>query len=161
MMRIIAVALLLAVIVHPAFGAVDAYMQIKGQGWDGPARIKLVDFNSTAIRPEEKSSGKFNTVHRMWAPIILTRELDAASPKLRQWCANGEHSFSISAYQTGGSGKPTLLYTVNFTGAKLTYHTSNSRNHTAESISFTFRKIEWSNAATQTTAIDNWQSGGS
>ena len=156
---------LLAVVVSPAFGAFDTYMEFKGGeiARTVPAarteQIAILSFGSPTLSASEIGSGMMPAGHRQWSPFLVRRSVDKASPLLREYCANGKHvNFSITRVERSATGsQPKVLYTINFTGAVLSkYSTSSGGDNPTESFSFTFQKITWTYTNGGKTAMDSW-----
>jgi type VI secretion system Hcp family effector len=158
MMKRCLLAALLSVAVSPAFGALNAYLVIKGQGWDGPERIPLTGFKNDALTPAELASGKLAAGHRSWKPFLITRKIDATSPKLTQFFANGKPlNVSIVTTETDTSGKLNLYYTITLSQATVTpvKWQGDGKPNTATN-SLTFQRIEWTWIKGGITFRDSW-----
>lgn len=109
-----------------------------------------------------QSSGK-----RQHAPIVITKEWGASSPQLFQALVTNEvlTSVELMFVKTGTDGVEQVECTVKLTNACVSdlRQTSGEANPqglvgagTREQVSFVFEKIELSNAAGKTIAMDDW-----
>jgi len=154
MKRILAAAVILAVISRPAFGAFDTYMMFTAA--DGKTtRVQLQSLSNSAITPAEFTSGKLTQGHRKWLPFSITRKIDAASPKLLQALVGGSKSIELDSYEVGPHGKRTPLYKAVLTGVK--GNKGKNRSFEIEDFSFTFQKITWTWVKGGTTMQDDWE----
>ena len=89
----------------------------------------------------EASSG-MATGKRMHKPFVITKEIDKASPLLKEACASGQHFAEVDV-DVAASGK-TMHYKLTdvFISAVSVASMSSGGDRPMESISFTYQKIE-------------------
>ncbi len=126
-------------------------------GGDGTqTTMNVVGFSQEIVSPRDAASGQA-TGKRQHKPITITKQWDAASPRLMQACATNETLPAVQfLYHAPGSTADTMR--VKLIDASCTDFASKTDDSTfeLESISFTFRKIEVEHLQSKTMFLDDW-----
>jgi type VI secretion system secreted protein Hcp len=135
----------------PAVAAMDAYMTIEGtkQG-QFKGEVKTVSHSTKMDVSSGMASGK-----RQHGEIMITREIDAASPKLMQAMNTHESLNNVTIVFHGtGSGTEKVAQTITLTNAVIT--SVRVSGHT-ETIVIEYSKVlvTWNNGGK--TATDDWE----
>lgn len=132
----------LAAILFPgtARAAVNAYLKLEGvkgestdvnhQGW-----IEISSFQWGMLQQRADAEKRGGPVNR--APLVITKEWDAASPKLKAMCASGKHFAQLDIDVVSG-GKTMHYHLINVTVSSFQM---SGGGRPQEEISFTFQKI--------------------
>ena len=142
--------------------------QFKG---DGSVRgqekwIRCSQFLLSLTSPRDAATG-LPTGKRQYAPIVITKEWDAASPQIFQAAATNETlaQVELQFLRTSPLGVEAVFETVTLTNATISAvkryigfpDAGEPPNpHALEDVSFTFQKIEITNSEAKTTAADDW-----
>jgi type VI secretion system secreted protein Hcp len=165
-------ALLLASLLSAATAsaAFEAYIKIKGskQGQIKAAEsASKTDTNAFHIEsfkivdPAGAPAGK-----RKHAPIVITKEIDSASPKLLQAFQTNEALTQLLITASDPASKPARDETIEATNALVTkidhvgadaQHPSLAKGKSYEEISFAYQKITVTDVAGKTSVTDNWE----
>jgi type VI secretion system secreted protein Hcp len=163
--------------------ALNAYLTLTGQkqgaikgsvtqkGREG--KIMVIAVSHEIISPRDPASG-LPTGKRMHKPLVITKELDKASPLMQNLLVNNEN---ISAFElqfwtpqisaATGTGMEKQHYTIKLTNANvasIAFRMANNKHPDLmkfseyEEIAFTYQKIEWTWNEGGITATDDWES---
>lgn len=162
--------------------ALNAYLRLKGakqgdirgsvvqKGREG--RIAVIAVSHEIQSPRDSASGQA-TGKRIHKPLVITKELDKATPLLHQALATNEQlaSFTLDFFSArslgpgGGAGAEVNDYTIALEDAAIasirTVMPNNrdpelTKRATYEEIAFTYRKITWTWVDGGITATDDW-----
>jgi type VI secretion system secreted protein Hcp len=163
--------------------ALNAYLKLTGQK-QGDIKgsvtqkgredsIMVIAVSHEIVSPRDSASG-LPTGKRMHKPLVITKELDKASPLLYNVLCNNENitKFELKfwAPQTkagAGVGTEVQRYTIKLTNANIAsidFRMLNNKNPDLmkyaeyEEIAFTYQKIEWTWMDGGITADDDWES---
>jgi len=142
-------ALLAAV---PAMAAVDAYMTVTGVK-QGPIRGEAMSESIRLISVVRDTATGMSTGRRMHSTITVTKEIDAASPKLAAALNSNETLKQVVITFLGGSGGEKTARRIVLTNATIVSVRKAGRN---EQITLDYQAIEvtWTNGGK--TASDDW-----
>lgn len=151
-------------------GIVSIYVKVTGhkQGvfkGDSPAKnhtdqIVVSGYLFQLDSPRDIATGQA-TGRRQYKPVVVTHELDAASPQFVSACAQNEilDKVVIDFFKTDRTGKQINFYRVTLTNATLSSVKQYSAGPTVnEDDSFTFQKILQEDLVAKTSFQDDWQS---
>lgn len=155
--------------------ALNAYLRLTGQrariqgsvtlrGREGTSAVIAVSHE--IVSPRDAASGRA-TGRRQHKPLVITKELDRASPALRQALALNEVLTQVDLlfYKIDPSGTESQYFTVKLTNAAITSvalqmpnnkHADLAALETFEDVGFIYQKIEWTWTETGTVAVDDW-----
>jgi len=163
--------------------ALNAYLKIKGQkqgeikgGVTQKGRenkIMVIAVSHEIISPRDPASG-LPTGKRMHKPLVITKELDKASPLLYNALVNNENisEFELQfwapqkQHASAGVGAEYQNYTIKLTNsniASISFRLANNKHPDLmkfseyEEIAFTYQKIEWTWMDGGITAMDDWE----
>jgi len=137
----------------------------KGQGRDG--KITLVSFEYEVVSQHDPASGQA-TGRRQHHPIVIRKEVDAASPMLFQALVTNEvlSSVNFEFLTSSQEGREVVDYTILLTNAMVALFRESVRtgeqggppvdSRRLDEVSFTFQKIEIVNLSGKTQASDDW-----
>ncbi|MFZ1938562.1 MAG: type VI secretion system tube protein Hcp [Terracidiphilus sp.] len=135
----------------PAMAAVDMFLTIDGIKGEGPSgKMAVMSVNHNASMPAGMASGK-----RQHGEITITKEVDAASPKLMQ--AMNTHQALNNVTITFGSGSgagKAALQTLNLKNAMITSVRVTGRTETI-TIEYGTVMATWTDGGK--TATDDWE----
>ena len=136
-------------------GQVSVKAQQQGQipGGDGTkVMIDVTKFTEGVISPRDAASG-LPTGKRQHKPLTITKEIDAASPRLYRACTTNENlpEVVLNLYAPGGNTPKTTVKLTNASCASLQH------DDQYETVSFTFQKITWTYIDGGITAEDDWE----
>ena len=142
--------------------------QFKG---DSPAKgqekwIRCSQFLFALTVPRDAATG-LASGKRQYAPIVITKEWDAASPQIFQAASTNEvlAQVELEFLRPSPTGVDTVFQTITLTNATISAvkqymgfpDAGEPPNpHPQEDVSFTFQKIEITNAEGRTMAVDDW-----
>ncbi len=180
MKKILLIATVLLIVVHclPANAAYQFYVSVegtkqgklKGEAPQDKHKDELVGlaYNYEVMSPTSVGRGGTGlpTGKRQHSPITITKEWGASSPQLFQALVTNEvlKSVVMNFYHVDPNGQDVLFYTVKLTNAYVSkirsYVDFNSVSdftgmNELEEVSFTFQKIEITNAEAKTSAMDD------
>ncbi len=152
-----------------ADAALNAYLKLKGQktgeikgsvtqkGREG--KIMVIAVSHEIVSPRDPQSG-LPTGKRMHKPIVITKEIDKASPLLHNALVNNENipEWELMVYDTvNGVEKPT--YTIKLTNASIASIrlVQGADGKLQQEITFVYKKIEWTWVDGGITALDDWE----
>jgi type VI secretion system secreted protein Hcp len=151
-------------------GVVHVYVKVTGQKLgvfkgDSPQKshqdeIVVLEYHFELDAPRDVATGQA-TGKRVYKPIRLTHELDAASPEFLAAAATNEDlkSVVINFWKTDRTGKEINFYRVTLTNAFLTSVKQDTSGPTVvEEDSFAFEKIEQESLTGKTLFEDNFLS---
>lgn len=154
-----------------------AYLKLKGQktgeikgssekkGRVGS--IAVIACDHQVVSPRDIQSG-LPTGQRQHHPLVITKEVDAASPLLWNILCTNENitSWELRFWQATASGTETQYYTIILSNANIaSIHFSmpdiTQKDKAAlkerEEIAFTYQKIEWRYEKGGIAAMDDWE----
>lgn len=163
--------------------ALNAYLSLKGQktgdvqgsvtqkGREG--KIMVIAVSHEILSPRDPASG-MATGKRQHKPIVITKEIDRASPLLHQMLSNNENitewelQFWAPQLKAGtGVGSEVQNYTITLTNAAIASIATRMLNNkdaalmkfqTYEEVGFTYEHIQWTWNDGAITAQDDWES---
>jgi type VI secretion system secreted protein Hcp len=127
------------------------------------------EFASDIEIPVDLATGQASG-RRRHKPIHLSKRIDKASPKLFQALCTAEVLTEVrfEFYRHDQMGKQEKYYTIKLTQAvivdmkqwfPITHDQSKTHYQHMESVSLTYRKIEWTWEKGGITSMDDWQTG--
>lgn len=129
--------------------------------------IRCSQFLLSLTSPRDAATG-LPTGRRQYAPIVITKEWDAASPQIFLAASTNEVlQVEVEFLRPSPTGMESVFETVTLTNATISAvkqyigfpDAGEPPNpHALENVSFTFQKIEITNAEGKTTAVDEWSS---
>jgi type VI secretion system secreted protein Hcp len=157
--------------------ALNAYLKLKAQT-QGDIKgsvtqkgredsIMVISVQHEIISPRDSASG-LPTGKRQHKPIVITKELDKASPLLYNALCNNENisEWELQFWRPSREGTEVNAYTVKLTNANIAsieFEMPNNRNPDLsklaerEHIAFTYQKIEWTWVDGGITGMDDWE----
>jgi type VI secretion system secreted protein Hcp len=163
--------------------ALNAYLRLKGQksgdikgsvtqkGREG--RIMVIAVSHEVVSPRDPASG-LPTGKRMHKPIVITKEIDKASPVLHQVLSTNENIpewelqfWAAQMKAASGVGGEVQTYTIKLTNASIASIAMRMPNNkdpalmkfeTYEEVAFTYAKIEWIWNDGGIASQDDWES---
>ena len=155
---------------HAAVTGVTINMKVTGQhqgafkGDDfatsksGVGLITVTAFQLDLLSPRDASTG-LATGHRTWKPIVVTHQVDGASPQFLTAASTNENlkSVVINFYRTDRTGRLVNFYRVTLTNASVTeVHQYTSGLNLLEDDSFVFQTIDVTEFTGHTTFHDTF-----
>ena len=164
--------------------ALNAYLRLKGakqgdikgsvtqKGREG--RIAVIAFSHEIVSPRDAASG-LPTGKRMHKPLVVTKELDKATPLLHAALVSNEAitGFTLDFFSPsrgpgpgGGAGAEVNDFTITLQNASIASIRMTMPNNkdpdlmklaTSEEIAFTYQKITWTWVDGGVTASDEWE----
>jgi type VI secretion system secreted protein Hcp len=157
--------------------ALNAYLKLVGEqsgeikgsvtqkGREG--RIMVIAMTHQVVTPRDPGSGR-PTGKRQHAPLVITKELDAASAPLHAVQARNENlkQWELQFFRAGPTGVEVQSFTIRLSNASLasihmqmpnTKDPNLMRFETFEEVAFTYEKIEWTWTDGNVTATDDWE----
>ena len=162
--------------------ALNAYLRLVGEksgeiegsvtqkGREG--KILVIAFTHEVTSPRDTTTG-LATGRRQHGPLVITKEVDRATPPLHAAQASNE---SFKAWElelwtprlvgAGGTGGEVQYFTIKLTEASIasfrtempnTKHADLMKLNTFEEIAFTYQKIEWIWTDGDLSARDDWE----
>jgi type VI secretion system Hcp family effector len=134
---------LVAAMLFPAAAraAIDTFIQIEGvtgestapghRGW-----VEIQSFDTSRLDARAAGEREGRTVSH--EPLVITREVDASSPKLRAFCASGKHLPTIEV-DVVSDGRTRHYHLENVIVSSYTMRKAGGQQ--IEEITFTFGKI--------------------
>jgi type VI secretion system secreted protein Hcp len=129
--------------------------------------IKVTAFQHEIVSPRDVASGQA-TGKRQHKPLVITKELDKASPLLYKALTTNEDlsEVNLSLYRPAvnkvgsGSGIIQLYFTIKLTDANITGIRlwTNDKGAPMEDVSFTYQKITWTYTNGNIVHEDSWSS---
>jgi type VI secretion system secreted protein Hcp len=163
--------------------ALNAYLSLKGQkqgdikgsvtqkGREG--KIMVIAVSHEIVSPRDTASG-LPTGKRQHKPIVITKELDKASPLLYNALVNNENisTWNLQFWTpqlsaVSGVGAEKQHYTIDLVNANIasiSFRMLNNKNPELtryaeyEEVSFTYQKITWTWVDGGISASDDWES---
>ena len=158
--------------------ALNAYLKLKGQktgeikgsvtqkGREG--KIMVIAVSHEILSPRDPASG-LPTGKRMHKPMVITKELDKATPLLYNVLVNNENvtEWELQFWRPSATGAEQQHFTIKLTNANIASvslrlpnnkHPDLMKFETYEEIAFTYQKIEWTWTEGGITAMDDWES---
>jgi type VI secretion system secreted protein Hcp len=139
----------------PAMAAFDTYITFTGarqgpiKGNDGLERMRVI-----SVVRDTPMATRMPTGRRMHSTITITREVDAASPKLFQALSTNESLKTVTIAFEGASGGPKTAQKIVLTNARIVNIRKSGRN---EIITLDYESIEvtWTDGGK--TSADDWE----
>jgi type VI secretion system secreted protein Hcp len=157
--------------------ALNAYLRLKGTT-QGEIKgsvtqkgredsIMVIGFNHEVISPRDAASG-LPTGKRQHKPIVITKEMDKATPLLFHALVTNENitEWELRFWQPSASGKEVQYYTIQLINASIAAirtemlnnkYPENMQHKEREHISFCYQKIIWTFEDGGITAEDDWE----
>ncbi|APG19802.1 type VI secretion protein [Kosakonia radicincitans] len=143
-------------------GKIEGSSEIKGH--EGKILVQAV--THTIEIPKSPQTG-LPTGKRVHGPMVISKEIDKASPKLFQALTSGEQLSSVilEYYRISPQGQEEIYYTVKLERAIVTYIRDytpmcllpeNEKMGHMEEVAFTYEKITWTFTPTGVEAEDSW-----
>ena len=158
--------------------ALNAYLRLKGET-QGEIKgsvtqggredsIMVIGFSHDIVSPRDAASG-LPTGKRQHKPVVITKEIDKATPLLHNVLVNNENitEWELRFWQPSASGKEFQFYTVQLVNASIAgiksemlnnKYPENMPHKEREQISFCYQKIIWTFEDGGITAEDDWES---
>ena len=139
---------------------------VTSKGREGSSAVIAVSHE--IVSPRDEASGMASG-RRRHEPLMITKELDRASPALRQFLVTNEVLTTVELQffrpdRTRGLEVHYLtILLTNAAVASIDMQMPNNRHvdltalETFENVSFTYQKIEWTWVETNTTVVDEWR----
>lgn len=157
--------------------ALNAYLKLRGQkqgdikgsvtqkGREG--KIMVIAVSHDVVSPRDAATGQA-TGKRQHRPLIITKEVDRASPLLSSALVNNETltEFELQFFQATPSGTERNHYTIrliNANVASIGLRMANNKDPATmkfaeyEEIAFTYQRIEWIWNDGGVTSMDDWE----
>jgi len=157
--------------------ALNAYLKLKGKT-QGDIKgsvtqkgredtIMVIAVHHEIVSPRDPASG-LPTGKRMHKPLVITKELDKASPLLYNVLVNNEAliTWELKFFQPSATGAEKQHYTIKLTNANIASINFVMPNNKVpelskfaeyEEVAFTYQKIEWTWMDGGITAADDWE----
>lgn len=130
--------------------------------------ILIVGFHHEVESPMDTSSGH-TTGKRQHKPLVVTKEIDRATPLLMNALINNENisDFALRFWRPSKTGKEVQYYTVQLQNARISnirqemlnnQYPENMQHPVREQIAFVYQKIIWTYEDGGITAEDDWGS---
>ncbi len=143
-------------------GAIDGDCQQKGR----EKTILIYALDHSVETPVDSHTGQA-TGKRMHKPLIITKHIDTATPKLQQACSTSETmtDVEIDFYQINQKGQEEHYFTIKLTNAvivktrlykPMTFVPDNKPFHDMEEVHFNYQKIIWTYNDGGIEAEDDW-----
>jgi type VI secretion system secreted protein Hcp len=162
--------------------ALNAYLRLVGdrqgeiegsvtqKGREG--KILVIAFTHEVASPRDTGTG-LATGRRQHGPLVITKEIDRATPPLHAAQADNENfkDWELDLYTSqlhagAGSGAEVQYFTIKLTNASIslfrtempnTKHADLAKLNTFEEVAFTYQKIEWIWTDGGLSASDDWE----
>ena len=129
--------------------------------------IMVIGFDHTVISPRDAATG-LPTGHRQHQPVVITKEVDVASPRLWWAMANNENlrTFRLDFWQPSTAGPEVQFYTIELVNAKISTmktemlnnkYPENMQHKEREKIAFVYERIIWLFQGDGFNAEDTWE----
>ncbi|AXH95522.1 Hcp family type VI secretion system effector [Ornithinimicrobium avium] len=133
---------------------------VRGGDPRGRGTITVVELRHTLTTPWDASTGRASGAPRH-APVVVTKELDRASPLLAEaWASNAVlTSWRLEVLGTDGLGRRVPVYAVELRRAvvvQIVVQTPEDGELPLESVSFAYERITWTWSAGNVTATAGW-----
>jgi type VI secretion system secreted protein Hcp len=165
---VLTAAFCLTLLASPAYSAEKYYLKVEGtkQGQfkgeverNGSRWIEITAFSAGVQSPRDAATGQASG-KRQHKPIVITKEIDKASPQLLQAVTTNEvlKEVVIQSVRPEPKGKEQVYQTITLTNAvisKVKGFSGKNKNE-EEQFQFTFQKIEVTNLQGTKTATDDW-----
>jgi type VI secretion system secreted protein Hcp len=152
----------------------DRQGEIKGsvtqKGREG--KILVIAFTHDVTSPRDTATG-LATGRRQHGPIVITKEIDRASPPLHAAQTDNENFkewelelYASQAHVGAASGVEVQYFTITLTNASIASfrtempnnkHADLAKLNTFEEIAFTYQKIAWTWTDGGLSATDDWE----
>lgn len=129
--------------------------------------IMIIGFSHEVISPRDAASG-LPTGKRQHKPIVITKEIDMATPLLQMILVNNESikSWKLEFWQPSKTGQEFQFYTIELMNASIAgiqaemlnnKYPENMQHKEREHISFCYQKIVWTFMDGGISAEDDWE----
>jgi len=129
--------------------------------------MMVIGFSHEVVSPRDAASG-LPTGKRQHKPIIITKEVDKASPLLMNVLVNNENisDFRLDFWQPSTSGQEFQYYSIELVNASIAgirsemlnnKYPENMQHKEREHVSFCYQKIIWTFQDGGVTAEDDWE----
>lgn len=157
--------------------ALNAYLTLEGET-QGPVAgsvtqggredsIMVIGYSHKIVSPRDAASG-LPTGKRQHGPLVITKEIDKASPLLQSIICNNENiiKFEINFWAPSITGQETVFYKIELENASISEihqemlnnkYPENMQHKEREHISFCYQKIIWTFEDGGITAEDDWE----
>lgn len=155
--------------------ALNAYLRLVSQrariqgsvtlrGREGTSAV--IAMSHEIVSPRDLASGRA-TGKRQHKPLVITKELDRASPAIRQVLTLNEVLTQVDLlfFRPDAAGVESQYFTIKLTNASITAITMQMPNtrhedlralEAFEDVGFVYQRIEWTWAETTTVVGDDW-----
>lgn len=126
----------------------------------GGEAISVIDVRHTLVSPRDVVTGAA-TGKRRHAPIVVTKEVDRATPQLLQvWARNDVlTTWRLDVFAADAFGRRVPRYTIELGRAQvveIALVTPEDATFPRESVAFAYERITWTWADGNVTATDDW-----
>lgn len=126
----------------------------------GGAAIAVLDVRHTLVSPRDVATGQA-TGKRRHAPIVVTKDVDRASPQLLQAWSRNEvlTTWRLDVFGADSFGRRAPRYTIELGHAcivEVVLLTPEEATFPRESVAFAYERITWTWVDGNVTAIDDW-----
>jgi type VI secretion system secreted protein Hcp len=157
--------------------ALNAYLRLKGET-QGDIKgsvfqrgrtdsIMVIAANHEVLSPRDAASG-LPTGKRQHRPLVITKEIDKATPLLMNALVNHENisEFRLEFWQPSKSGTEVQFYTIELHNASIAdirfemlnnRYPENMQHKEREHISFCYQKIVWTYEDGGISSEDDWE----
>lgn len=157
--------------------ALNAYLKLKGQT-QGEIKgsitqkgredsIMVIAYHHEIVAPRDAASG-LPTGKRQHKPLVITKEIDKATPLLYNALVNNENitEWKLEFWTPSATGKEKQHYTIQLVNASIAginsemlnnKYPENMQHKEREHIQFTYQKIIWTWVDGGITAEDDWE----
>ncbi len=129
--------------------------------------IMIIGFSHEVISPRDAASG-LPTGKRQHKPIVITKEIDMATPLLQMILVNNESikTWKLEFWQPSKTGQEFQFYTIELMNASIAgiqaemlnnKYPENMQHKEREHISFCYQKIVWTFMDGGISAEDDWE----
>jgi type VI secretion system secreted protein Hcp len=129
--------------------------------------IMVIAVNHEVISPRDAASG-LPTRKRQHGPLVITKEIDKASPLLMNALVKNERitEFRLDFWQPSATGQEFQFYTIELVDASIAgirfemlnnKYPENMQHKEREHVSFCYQKITWTFQDGGMTAEDTWE----
>ena len=146
----------------------DTQGQIKGSVTQAGREdmIMVIGFDHTVVSPRDAASG-LATGHRQHQPVVITKEIDAASPDLWRAMVHNENlsTFRLEFYRPSSSGMENHFYSIELFNAQISTiktemlnnkYPENMTHLEREKVAFVYERISWIFMDGGDLAEDSW-----
>jgi type VI secretion system secreted protein Hcp len=153
--RLVVLCVLLSALLPaaPAMAAVDAFMTVTGAK-QGPIKGEAASGSIQLVSVARDAASGMATGKRMHSTITITKNVDAASPKLYAASSTHEPLSNVTITFVGGSGGEKVAQRITLTNATIL----SARKHGQEEVfTLDYQSIEVTYTHGGKTASDDWE----